>query len=40
MQAWHSSLEFLTAGGAKRPPAQVKVLKTNFPQNHIATEWE
>ena len=39
MQTTLSSLDFLVAGGAKRPPAIVSELKTNFPQTHITTGW-
>ena len=34
-----SSLDFLGAGGAKRPPAQVSELKAAFPKANIATGW-
>ena len=39
MQTTLSWLEFLAAGGAKRPSAQVNKLKKSFPYTHIATGW-
>ena len=40
MQASLCSLKYLAAGGAKRPPAQVKELKAVFLHTQIATGWE
>ena len=39
MRASLNSLEFLTSGGAKRPPSQVNELKNAFPHTQIATGW-